>query len=44
MWSLPNLDETMPPIQRQVPLHLLVGVKPNFVQAKLDSSFISEIE
>ena len=44
MWSLPNLDETMPPIQRQVPLHLFVGVKPNFVQAKLDSSFISEIE
>jgi len=44
MRSLPNLDETVPPIQRQVPFHLLVRVKPNFMEAKLDSSLIGEIE
>ena len=44
MRSFPHLDETVPPIQPQIPLHLLVRVKPNFVQAKLDRSFIGEIE
>jgi hypothetical protein len=44
MGSPSHFDETMPSVQHQVSVHLLVRVKPNFVQAKLDSSFIREIE
>ena len=44
MGSPSDFNETMPSIQHQVSFHLLVRVKPNFVQAKLDSSLIGEIE
>jgi hypothetical protein len=44
MGSPSHFDETMPSVQHQVSVHLLVRVKPNFVQAKVDSSLIREIE
>jgi hypothetical protein len=44
MWSLPDPDETVLPIEPQVPFHLVVRVKPNLMQPKRDGSFIDEIE
>jgi hypothetical protein len=42
MWSVTHLDETMLSIQPQIPFHLLIRVKPNFMQAKLDRSSIAK--
>ena len=44
MWSFAYLDEAMTLIQRKVPFHPLVCVKPNFVEATLDSEVVREIE
>jgi len=44
MPSFPHLDETVPPIQRQVPFHPLIRIKPNLMQPKLDGSIIGKIE
>ena len=44
MWSFAHLDKTTTLIQRKVPFHPLVCVKPNFVEATLDSEVVCEIE
>jgi hypothetical protein len=44
MRSLPDLSKTVSSIDREVPFHLLVRVKPKFIHAKLDSSLIREFE
>ena len=42
--SLFDLYETVAPIQGEVPLHLLVRIKPDFLQSMLDSLVVCQIE